>query len=722
MKTVTGKRQLIRSFFVAAICALAGCGGGAGGSGAPAAPTLSGVAAVGFPIVNGSISARCATGAPLTATTNSTGGWQVTLAATHTLPCAVQVSGGTINNAANTTPYHSIATTTGNVNVTPLTDLMVANLTGNATPSAWFTGLSTTPAPLTTITQANVDASLTKLRAALSTLAPLGTTNPITTAFIPAPGNISDDMLSALKAAMTSMGTAYTYTSMLGSASVPAFTVPSGFSTALATAYAGTTSGSTSTGSTTTASIANFAGSYNLTTGGGTTATITFDSAGNVSSCKLSTVVACSGKLTLNATTGVATIQVSGNDGLSPVDTSASISGTIAASGSVTGSFSGSSVTTGPFSGTFTGSKPGCATPPAAPTGVAVTHVAGTSFIDNYITWNPVANASYYEVLYGHLPTATDVVFGVPPCAYLPGCTDTWAGSYPFSINHEYYAVKAVNSCGVRSALSAIVPSPLVVAMPVISSISPTSGAVGTVVNIAGTNFNATPANNTVKFNGTAATVTSASATSITVTVPSGATTGTISVATAGGTATSTGSFTVSTGVAALPATSMLTVAGSINASLAMSKDAYLADTNGPYIGTQNNFLMYNGLYSGANSFLPVNIYSRNWSGADGVTSNLYKLNFSVIEDAAHNLILYVDGTTMGGTLETYNVGTNLTAWGDCAIGGTIVPTCASAGITLNRSAGTITFLNTPMVRIGVSPYALLGAFTLSGTLSFTPF
>ncbi len=80
-----------------------------------------------------------------------------------------------------------------------------------------------------------------------------------------------------------------------------------------------------------------------------------------------------------------------------------------------------------------------------------------------------------------------------------------------------------------------------------ITSFTPTSGPVGTTVIITGTNFSTTPANNTVRFNGTTAVVTASTATSITTTVPTGATTGTISVTVAGNTATSTSNFTVTT-------------------------------------------------------------------------------------------------------------------------------------------------------------------------------
>ncbi len=79
---------------------------------------------------------------------------------------------------------------------------------------------------------------------------------------------------------------------------------------------------------------------------------------------------------------------------------------------------------------------------------------------------------------------------------------------------------------------------------------TPSSGPVGTTVTIYGTGFSATPASNVVKFNGTTATVATASTTVLTANVPAGATTGTISVTVGGVTATSSASFTVGTGAA----------------------------------------------------------------------------------------------------------------------------------------------------------------------------
>jgi hypothetical protein len=83
---------------------------------------------------------------------------------------------------------------------------------------------------------------------------------------------------------------------------------------------------------------------------------------------------------------------------------------------------------------------------------------------------------------------------------------------------------------------------------PQIASFSPTGGAVGSQVTVSGLRFAETPPGNTVRFNGAAASVLSATSTSLVAVVPAGATTGKIEVATAGGTATSAIDFTVLSG------------------------------------------------------------------------------------------------------------------------------------------------------------------------------
>lgn len=77
---------------------------------------------------------------------------------------------------------------------------------------------------------------------------------------------------------------------------------------------------------------------------------------------------------------------------------------------------------------------------------------------------------------------------------------------------------------------------------PALLAFTPTSGHVGNSVEITGMSFTGTT---DVAFNGTAALFSEDSDTTITATVPTGATTGPIEVTTAGGTATSALDFTV---------------------------------------------------------------------------------------------------------------------------------------------------------------------------------
>ena len=95
--------------------------------------------------------------------------------------------------------------------------------------------------------------------------------------------------------------------------------------------------------------------------------------------------------------------------------------------------------------------------------------------------------------------------------------------------------------------------APATPAAPVVSSFTPTSGAVGATVTISGQNFSTTATDNTVTFLGEAAdadnavvmTVSAATATELTVTVPSSAVTGKIQVAVNSVMAVSSDDFTV---------------------------------------------------------------------------------------------------------------------------------------------------------------------------------
>jgi len=90
---------------------------------------------------------------------------------------------------------------------------------------------------------------------------------------------------------------------------------------------------------------------------------------------------------------------------------------------------------------------------------------------------------------------------------------------------------------------------------PVVTDFTPTSGPVGTDVTIGGSNFTGTT---NVAFNGVAATFSNVTTTNLSATVPVGATTGPISVATANGTAFSSSDFVI-------PSVTVSFSSGSIN-------------------------------------------------------------------------------------------------------------------------------------------------------------
>jgi hypothetical protein len=103
---------------------------------------------------------------------------------------------------------------------------------------------------------------------------------------------------------------------------------------------------------------------------------------------------------------------------------------------------------------------------------------------------------------------------------------------------------------------------------PIVSSLNPTSGVVGTLVAIAGGNFGATQGASTVTFNGAVATPTSWSATSIAVAVPSGATTGNV-VVTVGGQSSNGVGFTVTVSPPSI--TSLNPTSGAVGTSITVA-------------------------------------------------------------------------------------------------------------------------------------------------------
>ena len=219
---------------------LAGCGGG--GDASPAATntdvttTFSGVAAIGAALAGAAVNITCASGSG-TATTSSTGSYSVNIK-NITLPCALKAA-----SSDGTTVLYSVTSATATstntqvANITPLTQLLVASLTGTE-PATFFNNFGATTASsvtdsaittaqtavLTTLSNAGVDVSGLSATSLVSGTLVAGST---TSAY--------DVALEALAAKLTSSGTTLA---------------------TLTTTVAATTTASTTTTSTTTSSTA----------------------------------------------------------------------------------------------------------------------------------------------------------------------------------------------------------------------------------------------------------------------------------------------------------------------------------------------------------------------------------------------------------------------------------------------------------------------------------
>jgi hypothetical protein len=195
---------------------------------------------------------------------------------------------------------------------------------------------------------------------------------------------------------------------------------------------------------------------------------------------------------------------------------------------------------------------------------------------NNVVVENVTGNSDPFT----YSTTAATTCPGVPtfsPATGFVGSTVTISGAFVTAPTHVRFNTSGLVTPTTTSATSvtAVVPSGattgpihvytaagqrtsatnftvLTAPAPTITGFTPAFGPVGTSVTITGTNFSGTVSGtsfttSSVKFNITSATTFKVdSATQITATVPTGATTGKISVTTPGGTATSAANFTVS--------------------------------------------------------------------------------------------------------------------------------------------------------------------------------
>ena len=142
---------------------------------------------------------------------------------------------------------------------------------------------------------------------------------------------------------------------------------------------------------------------------------------------------------------------------------------------------------------------------------------------------------------FGTTPSQNVVKFNGTTASVVSSTANKIVVTVPAGATTGTISVTAPGGSATSAATFTVGPSPA----PTITSFNPTAGAPGEVITITGTNYAPGPANTKVSFNGTRGWPTAATATTITVPVPAGATSGRISVATAKGTALSAADFFV---------------------------------------------------------------------------------------------------------------------------------------------------------------------------------
>ncbi len=121
--------------WAAAVATLAACGGGGGGTDATnGGKAVTGIAATGLAIANGSVTLKCTTGTTAAKSTLTDGSFSIDVSGV-TLPCVARVEYKDATGAAQ--QLHSLVSSTGNVNITPVTDMLVAGLSNGAAADAF---------------------------------------------------------------------------------------------------------------------------------------------------------------------------------------------------------------------------------------------------------------------------------------------------------------------------------------------------------------------------------------------------------------------------------------------------------------------------------------------------------------------------------------------------------------------------------------------------------
>lgn len=196
---------------VAACIFLAGCGGSSGEETqnepikTTDTVTLSGTAATGAPVSEAEVSAKCSDGSGFVSLVNTklNGGYEGQVDP-DALPCALRVS-----KSSDNILLHSLATSAGITNITPLTDMTIS-LASSDTPENWFNSASAFDviSTITTVKQS----LLTTLKAAGFTL-PSDDFDPFNQAF--SIGDTADLLLDDIQKSLVASNTLESYSDLI---------------------------------------------------------------------------------------------------------------------------------------------------------------------------------------------------------------------------------------------------------------------------------------------------------------------------------------------------------------------------------------------------------------------------------------------------------------------------------------------------------------------------
>ena len=165
---------------------LVGCGGGGGSPIPPAITlTLSGTAATGAAIANGTIAAKCSEGTA-SSTSNADGTYTLTSTSAK-LPCLLRVT-----VPATGEVIHSVAEAdAARANITPMTDLIASNVMGGSAATKFASFTSTESA---SISASKIGVALLTIKEALLAAGiDISNTDPLKVTFVAASGSVSGD-------------------------------------------------------------------------------------------------------------------------------------------------------------------------------------------------------------------------------------------------------------------------------------------------------------------------------------------------------------------------------------------------------------------------------------------------------------------------------------------------------------------------------------------------